>query len=438
MAYLDHYNIKYKVKRNGAVILYVLDQCIFDPNHGPGESAIGQKDSGKIFYQCFHNSCKGQTWHDARQIISGQNSLKSFMADPLDTDRMATEGTWETQNRSDYESEERRAIIDEGKSQQKSKPQAKGPRLLNLDDLQEGFTQDIIWLYKKHIPWGMPVIFNGREGQGKTTDCIQIANEILMVHRDGIIIWIASEGFVQDTKNKMDRLGSDRSRLLLIQNADETFQFNFSLQSDRKQLDDAMAGRNVLAVFIDSIRGISPFDDNDSKIKNVMMNVNAIVCDKHRASLIYIDHHKKGSAATILDQSVGTTAKTAAVRRVFSVVPVSTYVRKIVCAKSNILGEIPCDLIAALSDDKLFIYEANEQSESSMIGQAEQWLIEIFSKHKTYKCTDVYDMGKQYGLSSDVLKKAKQHLNINSWQEAFGKPWYWTCKTFMGEVNPSI
>ena len=47
----------------------------FDQSHTRGEAAIGQTDEGKLFYQCFHESCKNHTWHEARQIISGDAPL---------------------------------------------------------------------------------------------------------------------------------------------------------------------------------------------------------------------------------------------------------------------------------------------------------------------------------------------------------------------------
>ena len=47
------------------------------PNHSPNESAIGQTKNGKLFYQCFHNSCEGKTWKEARKIISGDDKIMS-------------------------------------------------------------------------------------------------------------------------------------------------------------------------------------------------------------------------------------------------------------------------------------------------------------------------------------------------------------------------
>lgn len=93
-AYLAHYGRTMKeAKINGSSTLYLLDECVFDSNHRNREAAIGQTDEGKLFYQCFHDSCSGKTWHDARREISGDDTLSVFYGGtqkPKDTTPTAT------------------------------------------------------------------------------------------------------------------------------------------------------------------------------------------------------------------------------------------------------------------------------------------------------------------------------------------------------------
>ncbi len=78
-AYLERYRVHIKqVKPHGDSILHVLECCLFDETHSGGEAAIGQKSDGILFYFCYHNSCKGRTWEDARQKISGNDRLWQF------------------------------------------------------------------------------------------------------------------------------------------------------------------------------------------------------------------------------------------------------------------------------------------------------------------------------------------------------------------------
>lgn len=92
-AYLSHYNVPVrKTKDHGGADLYVIDRCLFDESHSGGEAAIGQAADGKLFYQCFHDSCRGRTWADARQVISGDAKLGDFMAGGMS--QWAGSGSW--------------------------------------------------------------------------------------------------------------------------------------------------------------------------------------------------------------------------------------------------------------------------------------------------------------------------------------------------------
>jgi len=76
LAYLDKYGIESSgVKPNGTSTMYLLKHCVFDESHTGKEAYIGQADDGKLFYNCFHNSCAGRTWAEARSIISGADYL---------------------------------------------------------------------------------------------------------------------------------------------------------------------------------------------------------------------------------------------------------------------------------------------------------------------------------------------------------------------------
>ena len=68
----------HETKNLGDATLYALEQCLFDPAHKGGQASIVQHADGKLNYQCFHDSCKGYTWKDARKKISGDESLKKY------------------------------------------------------------------------------------------------------------------------------------------------------------------------------------------------------------------------------------------------------------------------------------------------------------------------------------------------------------------------
>ena len=74
--YLAKYGIEcVGEKQYGDSTLHLLAECIFDSSHSEKEAAIGQTLDGKLFYQCFHDSCKDHKWSEARQRISGDDKL---------------------------------------------------------------------------------------------------------------------------------------------------------------------------------------------------------------------------------------------------------------------------------------------------------------------------------------------------------------------------
>ena len=75
--YLDHYGQQYKVKQRGGRTLYQID-CLFNPDHHSPDSYIQQDSDGKIIYVCSHNSCSHYRWEDAREKISGKDSLAPY------------------------------------------------------------------------------------------------------------------------------------------------------------------------------------------------------------------------------------------------------------------------------------------------------------------------------------------------------------------------
>ncbi|MGO9174676.1 MAG: hypothetical protein ACLQED_00815 [Desulfobaccales bacterium] len=79
-AYLKHYRVDMvKVKPQDGGLLYCLQECVFDPSHSDNQAAIFQAADGKLSYQCFHKSCKGHTWAEARAKISGSDKLAEFI-----------------------------------------------------------------------------------------------------------------------------------------------------------------------------------------------------------------------------------------------------------------------------------------------------------------------------------------------------------------------
>jgi archaellum biogenesis ATPase FlaH len=162
-AYLNHYGREIvRIKQNGNSTLYCLKECVFDPAHVSNESAIGKTSGEKLFYQCFHESCKTRKWDEARKIISGDDSLKLFLSNCLPIYR---------EDRKDRKINKEYQGITEGGIEnpldRNNLPfdplsiMKKGSDLMTLDIHVE-------WIVDKLIPKQSITLLHGRGGIGKT------------------------------------------------------------------------------------------------------------------------------------------------------------------------------------------------------------------------------------------------------------------------------
>lgn len=305
----------------------------------------------------------------------------------------------------------------------------RGPQVsgLSFAQLSKRFSSVPEWIYRRHLPKAQPVLFNGREGDGKSTICLQMSKEILEIHFKGVIIWIASEGAVRNTFNQMVDVGLRDERFQIAHKADGSFLFDFGQPADLRAFESFLSSFNVpiLAVYLDSLRGITQLPENEGQIGKLMHRINSLVCDKFGATLVYLHHLNKSGQGSLLNQSSGNTAITAAVRHVLTVTRRSKFVRVIRCAKSNIDDTIPELEVVKIGRD-ITIQPALKCSEESLCDRAEKFVTELFVDRTEIEAAEVYRAGEKLGFSSSLLKKVKGNLGIDSRQQSPGKPWFWT------------
>ncbi|MEN8250141.1 MAG: AAA family ATPase [Bacteroidota bacterium] len=63
------------VYKSRKCIKYELKHCLFDKSHIKNDACILQYEKGKIVYKCFHNSCLGFTWENARKELKEKYNL---------------------------------------------------------------------------------------------------------------------------------------------------------------------------------------------------------------------------------------------------------------------------------------------------------------------------------------------------------------------------
>ena len=155
-----------RVSKKGATsdggVKYILDECVFDPNHKAPDAAIFVSKGGAIGYHCFHNSCVGRHWQDVR--LKFEPGAYDPKAQPARTT-------------SPPPNEVR---------QQAQQPSPKGEKFLRLQDIRRLDRSQIVSvvsgvhsLDKKIIGFnkGEFSVWSGGNGSGKSTILTQLALE---------------------------------------------------------------------------------------------------------------------------------------------------------------------------------------------------------------------------------------------------------------------
>lgn len=167
-AFMRQYGIavKQEVKAAGGT-RYILDHCVFDPNHKAKDAMIFQYDNGAIVYKCLHASCSQYRWRDVRLLYDQTAySTREDVADFAYKRRM--------------QGAEKRKFVHQDETQEK------GPIWLGLDEIKtidpdsiESIATGIKDLDKKIFGGTILTqlsVMTGRPSSGKST----LLNSILL------------------------------------------------------------------------------------------------------------------------------------------------------------------------------------------------------------------------------------------------------------------
>lgn len=252
--YLDHYGYSYPIKSNGSSTLHVLECCLFDPSHGRGEAAIIQTADGKLLYQCFHNSCQGRIWADAREEISGKDSLKQF----LEGENVPARTHGSTAD----------VVVPV------DIPTKSGDILSLLFKWDDIATLDVRteWLLEKLIPKGAIILFFAPGGAGKTWLSLQIGRAIAPGVPFGDLKTVRTPVYYVDYENPLSVL---RDRVMKIGSADDLYVWHLVCATPPPRLDgdDWTLYKSLppgLLIF-DTLRAANTGDENSSKDMAVVM-----------------------------------------------------------------------------------------------------------------------------------------------------------------------
>lgn len=356
-------------------------------------------------------------------------------------------------------------ILENFKTLNADSAESKGVEIMSLKDLEEEFeVTEPLW--KQHLPYCEPIILEGREGTGKTSLATIITLDILRKFKDKIVVWLLCDSSPNDTKKlfysfwtKQERKKYQK-RLSFIKNHGE-YNWNFSLHTndDRLNLIEGLNeaikkadGKEIAAVFIDSIRGMTRYSEKDSAVGQTMMDtIQPIICQRFKASIVYLHHWNKDLTKDDKDRSSGNTATRQAVRIVYALKETTYKNTKIVLATKPQYNKIPVlESTVDIDDDKkwiLYVTPARENwtqilssgndtnnsnnNSNKQIDIAMTFLTEKFKTASKYFAKDIYKEGEKNDppISSKTLLRAANRLKITFNKDSRRRS-VWICKDF--------
>ncbi len=69
--FLNVHGVGYKKRDVKGGCKYVLNECVFNPEHKSPDSAVFVYDDGRLGFKCFHNSCSSYHWKEFRERLEG-------------------------------------------------------------------------------------------------------------------------------------------------------------------------------------------------------------------------------------------------------------------------------------------------------------------------------------------------------------------------------
>jgi archaellum biogenesis ATPase FlaH len=286
-----------------------------------------------------------------------------------------------------------------------------GPRLrvMTAAAIEERDGEAIeVFLWKKHIPDRMPTLLYAEGGMGKTTLALLVCRDIMEADPEAKILWLPVENNMESTRIQMKPLNLDTERFLVLERETGGYSMDFSKTPDMSDLATLMKEYKPKIVVIDSLCSMSSTDVNSQAIKEVMKNLQDIICEQNKAALLYIHHENKSEGASARGKSMGSNMILAQVRMALRITAAggAAGTRLVTAEKFNVSKPEPIQMIAKGSDFE--IVAGGDEMDPEMEIDARYIIQKMFSKETKIR------VGKVFGelREANVLVPQKVVFNI--------------------------
>ncbi len=222
-------------------------------------------------------------------------------------------------------------------------------------------TQEVHWLWDKHLPLGKITLLDGDPGMGKSLLALNLAARVSSglpmpdgtPGQQGGVILIAPEDGAADTlKPRLEAAGGDPSRILLlntVQGLDakkmQVVDRPFSLSQDLELLEQAIKQTNALLVVLDPLMAVLGHNVDSSRDQDIraVFTPLAQLAERTGCAILLIRHLKKGPSHNALYRGAGSIGIIAAARTGLLVAqdPYDEHKRILATTKNNLSQKAP-------------------------------------------------------------------------------------------------
>lgn len=305
-------------------------------------------------------------------------------------------------------------------------------QLINMSDVEATAVQ---WLWYPYIPFGKLTIMQGDPGEGKTHLILAVTAQLTKGEAlpqaepmlpANVIYQTAEDGLSDTIKPRLEMVGADCSRVLVIDESKETL----SLSDAR--IREAIEQTNAKLLILDPLQaylGANVDMHRANEIRPVFHKLGQ-VAEETGCAVVIIGHMNKGGTKSGY-RGLGSIDITAAARSVLVVgkSPQDPNTRIMAHSKSN-LAPAGASIAFELGDSFRFLGKSSitvdellgfEQVKRNPLEEAKSLLLSMLSDGRQ-ESKVIFEEAQQRGISERTVKTAKKELGIESLQE--GKKWY--------------
>lgn len=310
--------------------------------------------------------------------------------------------------------------------------------LISMETIQ---SQSVGWLWYPFIPYGKLTIVQGDPGEGKTTFVLNLAAKLSRGECFGedskrepitILYQTAEDGLADTIKPRLEQANADCTKIKVIDESQKSLHF----QDER--IEQAIIETGARLLIFDPLQAFlgDKVDMNRANETREVTKALGALAEKYGCAILLIGHMNKGGGTKAAYRGMGSIDFFAVARSVLLVarVPDDPTLRAIAPIKSNLAQE--GGVVAFRLGENSFQWEGavtvsvddllSGISTTSKKEKAENLVKNILEEHERFPSKEIYERGKQLGISQRTLENVKQELGIKALKE--GNNWFWSLK----------